>query len=131
MLSKAGKEKRMSDSPSSNVPTASEIKARLQEIAQRLRGTETLDREAQRSLAELVEELTQTLETENLPPAERAHLAQTAEHLEQTLRHHHDRGVLGKLRESLERAIGAAETTAPVTVGFTRRLLDTLANIGI
>jgi hypothetical protein len=39
--------------------------------------------------------------------------------------------MLGRARERLEEAVVEAEAQAPLAVGLARRLLDTLANIGI
>ncbi len=85
--------------------TVPEILARLKHVASLLRASKSVDAESQRTLAELVDELTRVLETESLPPAEVAHLAETTVHLENTLRHHPDEGVLAKARHGLEHVV--------------------------
>ncbi len=121
----------MSENPSSNPPAVPEIKARLQEVARLLRRSGSLEPDARRNLAELVEELGRTLETAAVPPAEVAHLAESTAALAETLHHEQDAGILERSRDHLERAVSSAEAFAPVTVGVARRLLETLANLGI
>src|SRR5438105_1768783 len=111
-------------------PAVAEIQARLQEIAALLRQSRSLDPAAQQALAELVDELTRALATENLPAAELTHLAETTAQLGEALHHQEDVGVIGKARQGLERAVGNAEAKAPLAVGLARTLLDALANIG-
>src|SRR5262245_39304875 len=94
-----------------------ELQARLRDVAGLLREARSLDTTAQRALAELVEELTKTLQNENLPATEVEHLAEMTGHLEEAIHHQQDVGVIGKVREGLERAVASAETSAPVTVG--------------
>ena len=117
----------MPETPSS----VSEIRTRLETVATLLRQSKSLDAEAQRTLADLVDELTRSLETENLPAAELAHLAEITDHLAYTLHNQQDLGIVAKARASLQRAVGNAEAGAPVAVGLARKVLDALANIGI
>ena len=118
----------MPEQPSSPPPTAARVQAGLQELAQRLRQADHLEPEAQQALASLVEELSQTLTRPEVPSAEMAHLAASAAQLAQALQQRHD---TRRLRERLEEVALRAETEAPVTAGIVRRLLDTLANLGI
>src|SRR4051812_44522200 len=120
----------MSDIPSPNPPSVPEVQNRLHEVARLLRESRQLDAESQRTLAELVDELSNALREGNVPPAEVAHLADSTAHLAESLHHRHDTGVLGKARERLEGAVLAAEAKAPTAVGLARRVLDALANIG-
>jgi hypothetical protein len=120
----------MPDTPDST-PSAQEVQTRLQEVAGLLRKSRTLDAEAQRTLAELVEELSTLLAAGNVPPAEVARLAESTVHLAESLHHPHDRGLLGNARDRLDGAVIDAEAHAPVAVGLARRFLDALANIGI
>ena len=112
-------------------PAVLEIRARLQKIAQMLRKGGSLDAGSQRALAELVDEMTRILETEKLPDAELAHLTQTTARMEEAIRHQRDLGIVGTVREGLQRAVANAEANAPIAVGLARKLLDALANIGI
>jgi hypothetical protein len=121
----------VSDTPSSNPPSVTEVQERLHEVARLLRESRSLDPQSQRVLAELVDELSTTLQAGAVPPAEVAHLAESTAHLAESLHHQHDTGVLGKARERLEGAVLQAEVHAPVAVGLARRVLDMLANIGI
>jgi len=121
----------MPETPRSNTPALPEVQARLHEVARMLRHSSSLDPESQRALAELVDELSSVLAGSTAPPAEVAHLAESTSHLAETLHHHQDRGVLGKARDRLERAVIRAEMHAPVAVGLARRLVDALANIGV
>jgi hypothetical protein len=118
------------EEPAASTPAVSEIQARLRDIASSLRHSRVIDPLAQDALAELLDELTRTLETENLPAAELTQLAERTAHLAQAL-HEKDVGLIAKAREGLQRAIGQAEAQAPLAVGLARKLLDALANIGI
>jgi hypothetical protein len=121
----------MSDTPEPSAPAVSAIQARLQDVARLLRKSSSLDPEAQRALAELVAELSKTLEKAPVPPTEVAHLAESTAHLAEALHHQNDRGMLGAARDRLERAVIRAEIRSPLAVGLARRLLDALANIGV
>jgi hypothetical protein len=96
-----------------------------------LRESGSLDPEARHVLAELVDELSKVLNESNPPPAEVAHLGESAAHLAESLHRQHDQGLLGKARDRLGAAVLRAEAYAPVAAGLARRLLDALANIGI
>jgi hypothetical protein len=121
----------MPENPAADSPAVLEIRTRLQKIAQMLRQGGSLDAGSQRALAELVDEMTSILETEKLPDAELAHLTQTTAQMEEAIRHQQDLGVVGTVRTGLERAAANTEANAPIAVGFSRKLLDALANIGI
>jgi hypothetical protein len=112
-------------------PSAQEVQVRLHEVAKLLRGSRSLDAEAKRTLAELVDELSTLLATGNVPLAEVARLAESTVHLAESLQHPQNKGLLGNARDRLETAVIEAEAHAPVAVGLAQRLLDALANIGI
>lgn len=118
----------MPEQPSSAFPTATRVQASLHELAQLLRSAHHLEPEAQQALADLVEEMSQSLARAEVPSAEMAHLAASAGQLSQALHQQHD---TRRLRERLEEVALRAETEAPVTAGIVRRLLDTLTNLGI
>ena len=121
----------MADAPQPSPPDAAAVRARLHEIAVLLRQTGSLDPESRRALAELVDELGESLTAADVPAAEVTHLATSTAHLAESLHQQHDRGLLGKARDRLEQAACDAEAHAPNLVGLARRLIDALAGIGI
>jgi hypothetical protein len=121
----------MADTPLSTPPSVEEVRARLRDVAQTLRQGGSIDPESQRTLAELVDELNRTLGAGPVPPVELAQLAQSTAHLAETLHKDQGKGILSSARDRLEQAAVNAEAHAPVVVGLARRLLETLANIGI
>ena len=114
--------------PTAKVP---ELQADLHDVADLLREAHYLDPQARRALAELVEELRKSLGREDLPAAETDHLVEMAVHLREALHQMHDLGVIGRVQDGFQRALTNAESSAPLAMGLARRLLDTLANIGI
>jgi hypothetical protein len=119
----------MSNTPEPSQPAVPEVQTRLQDVARRLRQSDSIDSESQQALAELVDELSRNL-AGPMPPDAVTHLAETTAHLAEALQHHEKRLPI-TLRDRLERALVNAEAHAPTAVGLTRRLLDALANIGI
>ena len=122
----------MSDETTSRPPPPSaEVREHLHTIARLLRETPHLGPEAQQLLAELVDELSRALEAGPVPPAE---LAQLADHVAKLVKATHaceETGVLGKIRERAEAAVTAVEARAPLVAGLTRRLIETLSEMGI
>jgi hypothetical protein len=96
-----------------------------------LRQNKTIDQQSRHALAELVDELTKSLQGQNVPPAEVARLAESTAHLAESLHHHRERSMLGAARESLEQAAVGAEAHAPLLVGLARKVVDVLAGFGI
>jgi hypothetical protein len=121
----------MLEHPSSELPTAARVQASLHELARLLREAHHLEPEAQQALADLVDELGKALDPADVPSAEMAHVADTAAQLAHALHQRQDTSVLLAARDRLEAAALRAEAEAPVTAGIVRRLLDTLANLGI
>jgi len=121
----------MPDTPESNTPSVQEVQARLHEVARMLQQSGSLDPEARQVLAELVDELGGALRASNAPPAEVAHLAESAAHLAESLHYQRERGILASAQDRLNAAVLQAEANAPVAAGLARRLLDALGNIGI
>ena len=121
----------MPEQPAASSPGPSDIQNRLQTIAQRLRQAGHLDPQAQKELADIVEELGKTLAACPLPAADMAHLSDSTAHLVQALHEKHDTGLLASARDRLEEAIVRAEAGAPVVAGVARRLVETLSNLGI
>ena len=118
----------MPEQPSSELPVRPRIQATLHDLAQLLREAHHLEPEAQQALADLVEEMSQSLTQAEAPPAEMTHLAESVRQLTQALQQRHD---TRRLRERLEAVALRAEAEAPMTAGIVRRLLDTLGNLGI
>jgi hypothetical protein len=121
----------MADEPTAPAPNTIGVQALLQALAKVLRESRPLGPEAQQALAELFEELGNTLGPDAVPPAQVTHLAESTAHLIHALDQKHDEGVLAAARHRLEQAIVGAETHAPFVAGLARRLLDALANVGI
>jgi hypothetical protein len=107
------------------------ITERLHDLARKLREAPPLGREAQRALAELIDELGNAAGGVELPPTEVTHLAESTAHLVDALNRPHEPGGLTAARARLEKAILGTEARAPVVAGVARRVLDALANLGI
>ncbi len=110
-------------------PPPSDLSARLRELARLLREADHLDPEAQQSLADLADELADSLGKSAVPTAEEVELGQLAEQLIEAL--HREEPPVAATRHRLQEAILAAETRAPFTAGIAQRLVDALANLGI
>ncbi len=121
----------MPEQPPPDVPAPAEVQTTLHTIARLLRENPHLGPEEQRALADLVDELGHALHPATVPSEEMAHLAESTTHLVQALHQGHGAGLLSSARNRLEQAIIRAEAQAPVAAGVARRLLDTLANLGI
>lgn len=121
----------MPEQPPSRTSAAAGVQASLHTIGEILRDPHPLSHEVRGVLAELVEELGRVLESATVPPAEVAHLAESTAQLARAVHVQEPPGLLAAARQRLEAAILAAEAKAPLTAGLARRLLDTLANIGI
>lgn len=111
--------------------SAADIQAKLHELSRLLRDADHLEPEAQRELADLMDELAKTLNPAALQSAEATHLANSTAHLAQALHRPHDRGLLMSAKKRLEDSIARAEAVAPLPAGLARNLLDILANLGI
>jgi hypothetical protein len=114
-----------------NPTPPSAVPARLREVARLLRETDHLDPEAQKSLADLADELANTLGASGVPSAEEVQLANLAGQLIQALRRPAGTAPVAATRHRLQEAIVAAEARAPFAAGLARRLLDVLADLGI
>ena len=76
-------------------------------------------------------ELGEAIGSGNVTPEELAHLRESTTRLVEALHQQHDEGVLAAARERLEGVAAGLEARAPNVAGITRRLLDTLSNLGI
>jgi nucleoside-triphosphatase THEP1 len=121
----------MSEQPPSGTPAVTGVQGSLHTIAEILRDPHPLSREVRDVLADLVDELGRMLTTGAVPPAEVAHLAESTAQLARAVHRQEAPGLLAAARNRVEAAILAAESKNPLTAGLARRLLDTLANIGI
>jgi hypothetical protein len=107
------------------------LKTSLHAIAQVLRTAPPLGPEAQRALADLIDEAGDALGAAAVPPAQVTHLTESTAHFLQTIHSGKDKKAVASAATRLEGAILAAETYAPYASDFARRVLDALANIGI
>jgi hypothetical protein len=121
----------MPEQPPSATPASVGVQASLHTIAEILRDPRPLSHEVRDVLADLVDELGRVLATTPMPPAEVAHLAESTALLTRAVHRKEAPGLLAAARDRVEAAIFAAESKSPLTAGLARRLLDTLANIGI
>ncbi len=118
----------MSDQPS---PSTASLETQIHALARAVREGRRLDPEARQALADLVDELSRTLQTAPHTAEEMARVAESAAHLAQALEHPREERVLTAARVRLEQAVARADTKAPVLSGVAQRLLDILANLGI
>ena len=112
-------------------PSTADVRAQLHAISELLRHTSRLTPQAQALLADLVEELGQSLDSKSVPSAEVARLTECAAHLVQAVHHDHEPGLLEAARNRLDRAVLAVESEAPGLAGLARRLAQMLADLGI
>jgi len=115
--------------PRASIPP--EVQASLVAISHLLREAHHLRPEAQRTLAELIDELGHALGSSQASPQELTHLADSTAKLVEAVHQQHGEGVLAAARDRLEEAVIGAEARAPVVAGVARRLLDALSNLGI
>jgi hypothetical protein len=117
----------MSDQPAS----VAAVREHLHQVSEMLRHVRHLGPEAQVLLADLMDELSKTLESTEVPSAEVARLTESASQLAQAVKEKKEPGVLEAARQRVDRAVLAVETEAPVLAGLTRRLAEMLSNVGI
>jgi hypothetical protein len=121
----------MSEPPAGAPSSQTQVQEYLHTIARLLRDTQPLGPEAQQLLAELVDELGRTLQTQAVPPAELQHIADHLRQLIEASRRGESEGIVGQVRGRLERAATSLESRAPLVTGLTRRLIETLSELGI
>jgi hypothetical protein len=107
------------------------MKTSLHAIAQVLRTSPPLGPEAQRALADLIDEAADALGASAIPPAQVTHLTESTAHFLQTVHSGQDKKAVASAATRLEEALLAAEAYTPLASDFARRILDALANIGI
>jgi hypothetical protein len=103
----------------------------LHDLARVLREAPPTSPEAQRALADLIDELGNAVGTTEVPPAEVTHLAESTAQFVQALHRRHEPGRFTAARDRLEQSVLQAEARAPVAAGVARRVLDALADFGI
>jgi hypothetical protein len=116
--------------PARSLPPSS-VPARLRELARLLRQADHLEPEAQQALADLADEMANTLGASAVPSAEEVQLAQLAGQLIQELHQSEGAAPAAATRHRLQEAIVATEARAPFAAGLARQLLDVLADLGI
>jgi hypothetical protein len=107
------------------------VRTQLHAIAQLLREAHRLEPAAQTALADLVDELSKTLEAPSVPSAEIARLTECTAQLVKAVHEEHAPGLLAAARNRLEHAVVAVETEAPGLASLTRRLAEMLSNVGL
>jgi hypothetical protein len=120
----------MTEPPSPGPDAAAQIRANLLESARLLREAHHIDPEAQRTLADLVEELGEALDPSASSSDHTIHLAESSTHLVRALHQRHE-GLIASARQRLAAAAARAESDAPVATGIARRFIDALADLGI
>ncbi|HLN28349.1 MAG TPA: DUF4404 family protein [Gemmataceae bacterium] len=121
----------MSDQLGSDPQSVKQIQTSLQQLAQGLREAQQLEPEAREDLADLVEELSKTLDPATIPSDETAQLARSTAHLAQLLHQEHNPTLLASAKKRLQDAALRAEASAPNATTLAWRILEALANLGI
>ena len=114
-----------------NPAAAANVQAHLHAIARLLRDVRNLSPEAQELLAELVDELGRSLQSREVPPAELNRLAEQVAALLRAAQPGAEEGLIGQIQDRLDQAATALESRAPLLTGLTRRLIETLSELGI
>jgi hypothetical protein len=121
----------MPEQSPSEVPAIAGVQASLHTIAEILRDPRPLTHEIRTVLADLVDELGRIVTMATVPPAEVALLAESTAQLARAVHRQEAPGMLAAARDRVEAALLGAESKTPFIAGLARRLLDTLADIGI
>jgi Domain of unknown function (DUF4404) len=108
-----------------------QMQANFHDLAEMLREADHLEPEVQAAMADLLEEMSKALPPTAVAPSETAHLANSAASLARALHEQQSPNLLSAAKQQLEQAALRAEAQAPVATGIARRLLDTLADLGI
>jgi hypothetical protein len=103
--------------------------AQLRTVAKLLHEAHRLDPKAQELLAELVEELSRTVDA--LPLQELEHLTQCATQLVQIAKQSGEQGTLTTALNRLDNALGRVEARFPTIAAIGHRLIEALADLGI
>ena len=112
-------------------PSPQEAQQKLEQVAALLRSADHLEPQAQREIADLLEELAKVLGRSTPATPEAAHLAETTANVARAVHEQHQGGLLDSATRRLEEAALRAQAQAPLAVGIVRRLLAALADLGI
>jgi hypothetical protein len=118
-----------SSSPESNTPN--EALAKLLATAQALGAAKHLTPTAQKTLADLVEELGKALASGKASSEEVARLAESVALLNQAIADQENREHSMRARERLQESIYRAEANHPFLAGLAQQFLNILAELGI
>jgi hypothetical protein len=122
----------MPDETPTTPPDAAKVRTDLHEVARMLRTTSHLDPRIQQELANLLDELSQTIHANTATPDEILHLAQSATQVARQLHQPHDQAPLMLAKQRLQQTVARVETALPRAVAdLARRFIDALANLGI
>lgn len=108
-----------------------QMRTDFQELAGLLREASHLEPEAQRSLANLLEELGREIDPAALTSTQTTHLAEAVSRVARSLHEKDESGILATARDRLQQAASRAEVEAPVATGIVRQFIDVLASMGI
>ena len=109
----------------------SAAQADLKRLAVLLREAEHLDAPTQRSLASLLEELSEELNSAGPASTKTARLTEAVSEVARALHKQDSAKEFDTARETLKEAAARAEVEAPVATGIVYRFIDLLASIGI
>ena len=112
-------------------PTKARVQTQLHAISQLLRTTDRLGPQAQALLAELMDELSNALDSSDVPDEKVATLTENTAELVHAVHQEQPPGMLAAFEERLEDAAVAVETKAPTLANLPRRLAEMLSNLGI
>jgi hypothetical protein len=121
----------MPPQPPADLPADTNLETKLHSIAQLLRQADHLSPDAQKALAEIVEELGKALHSVPVSSEETKSLADSTAHLVRALHQRQNQGLLAAARDRMKHAITRVEYQAPFAAQIAGRLLDTLASFGI
>ena len=108
-----------------------DVRAKLQAISGALRDVDHLGPEARQRLADLGEELSRAIATEQGSPTNAAHLSDSVARLALAIQENREPGLLESARNRLEQAVVSTEIESPMMSGIASRLIQTLADLGI
>src|SRR5437870_13581590 len=103
----------MPQQPSPDLPADANLEAKLQSIAQLLRQADHLSPEAQKALAEIVEELGKALHSATVSWEETKSRADSTAHRVRAEHQKHNQGPLAAARERTKQAITRVQYQAP------------------
>jgi uncharacterized protein DUF4404 len=103
----------------------------LHDLAQKVREADSLGPQAQRAVADLLDDLAQAIPPATGSSTEATHLAESATHLADTLREPQKSNAVPPALERFETAVARAEAKAPLASGIARQIIEALANLGI